>query len=166
MDELSNTQSKDTMNIVLYTATIGDDFVTSLVKEKEFPYNQTSFSTPRSIADMMNCLFDLSHCAEENLYLLAVTTQIRPRGVFHLSRGTIDAAFMNPREIFLKALLCGASRIFLVHNHPSKVPTPSNADISTTKQIKEAGQLLNIPLTDHIIIGGNDYYSFRDNGLL
>lgn len=158
--------NSDAMNITLYSAMIDDDYITSIVKEKEFPYHQSVIQTPQSVVDMMNCLFDLKHCAEENLYLLALTTKMRPIGVFHLSRGTIDCALINPREVFLKALFCGASHIILVHNHPSKWVEPSNADTSVTKQIKDAGTLLNIPLDDHIIIGGNDYFSFKENNLL
>jgi len=65
----------------------------------------------------------------------------------------------------MKLLLCGASKFFLVHNHPSQDPSPSQNDHAVTKRIKECGLLLGVNLVDHIIVG-NDYFSFFENGAL
>ena len=73
---------------------------------------------------------------------------------------------LNPREVFMRALLIGASSIVLCHNHPSGDPEPSRQDMEMTKRFKESGELLGLPVMDHIIIGGSDYYSFMENGLL
>ena len=73
----------------------------------------------------------------------------------------------GPREILVRALLCGASGIILVHNHPSGRLTPSRQDIKLTGQIEKAAQLLNIPLLDHVILGHRgEFFSFHANGLL
>ena len=76
--------------------------------------------------------------------------------------GTISNAIVHPREVFKSAIKNNASYIILLHNHPSGDSTPSNADINLTKIIKEAGNIIGIPLIDHIIIGYNNYYSFYD----
>ena len=76
--------------------------------------------------------------------------------------GTISSAIVHPREVFKSAMKHSASYIILIHNHPSGDSTPSNADIDLTKKIKESGDIIGIPLIDHIIIGHNNYYSFYD----
>ena len=71
---------------------------------------------------------------------------------------------VSPREIFKEALLVNASSIVLLHNHPSDDVMPSNNDLITTKNLIEAGILLNIKVIDHIIIGKTKYYSLCENG--
>lgn len=83
-----------------------------------------------------------------------------------LSRGTVNASLVSPREIFVEALKYGAVSIALVHNHPSGDPTPSKEDILITKRIKEVADLVGIPLIDHIIIGDNKYISMKVRGIL
>ena len=89
-------------------------------------------------------------------------TKGKPLGVFEISHGTINQSICNPRDIFIKALLCGAAGIILAHNHPSGDVAPSKNDMEIYKRVKEAGQLLGIGLLDNIIIG-NGYYSFTEN---
>lgn len=78
--------------------------------------------------------------------------------------GTIRSVLSSPREIFLSALQKQAVQIILLHNHPSGEPQPSTDDIRLTRRVKECGDLLEIQLIDHIIIGDNNYYSFAENG--
>ncbi len=80
--------------------------------------------------------------------------------------GTINQSLVHPREIFKEAYLVSASSIICVHNHPSGSIKPSKNDIEITKQLCEAAQLLGINFLDHIIIGGYDYYSFMENGIM
>jgi len=80
-----------------------------------------------------------------------------------VSMGTVEGAYMHPREIFKKAIVNGSSSIIIVHNHPSGDKTPSEADRDMSKRIKEAGELLAIPVNDFIIIGSRGgYTSFAD----
>ena len=72
----------------------------------------------------------------------------------------------SPREVFLEALKAQAVYIILAHNHPSGDPTPSRQDVLLTRRMKEAGDLIGIELSDHIIIGDQRYYSFREEGIL
>ena len=83
-----------------------------------------------------------------------------------LSIGTIDAALVSPREIFLQALRVGAVSFLLLHNHPSGDVTPSPEDKELTKRLAMLGGMMQLCLTDHIIVGDSDFFSFRQAGLI
>jgi DNA repair protein RadC len=83
-----------------------------------------------------------------------------------ISEGTLDASIVHPRDVFREALLEPASGVILLHNHPSGNSNPSEEDLRITKQLAEAGRLLGIKVYDHIILAGNSYVSFADQGLL
>ncbi|MFA6916963.1 MAG: DNA repair protein RadC [Parachlamydiales bacterium] len=79
-----------------------------------------------------------------------------------VSDGGISGTTCDPKRIFKMALDCNGSSVFLMHNHPSQSIVPSDADIQLTKKMVNAGKLLDLPITDHLIFGGNSYYSFAD----
>ncbi len=81
-----------------------------------------------------------------------------------ISIGTGNKTFAEPKEVFKKALQVSAYSICVCHNHPSSHLEPSKADLELTKRLVESGNILGIPLVDHLIIGENDYYSFKANG--
>ncbi|MCK5177802.1 MAG: DNA repair protein RadC [Candidatus Aenigmarchaeota archaeon] len=81
-----------------------------------------------------------------------------------VSVGILNASIIHPREIFKSAIKESSNSIILVHNHPSGDPTPSKEDEDVTKQLHKAGELLNIPILDHVIVGNNSYYSFKEEG--
>lgn len=81
-----------------------------------------------------------------------------------ISTGGLSACIVDPKIVFSKALLSGCSGIILSHNHPSGQTRPSQADEAITKKLKDAGELLDITILDHIIVTDKDYYSFADNG--
>lgn len=83
-----------------------------------------------------------------------------------LTVGTMNASLVSPREIFRTALECDALSLILVHNHPSGDPSPSQADTEVSRVVGEAGEMLEIPLLDHIIIGDNTYISMKECELL
>jgi DNA repair protein RadC len=85
-------------------------------------------------------------------------------GWFKASQGGITGTVVDIRLIFGKAFECYATGMILAHNHPSGGLTPSNADLNFTKKIKQAGDLLEIAVLDHIILTANSFYSMRDNG--
>ena len=80
--------------------------------------------------------------------------------------GTLTSANVHPREIFKEAMRIGCAKIICAHNHPSGNPQVSDADITITQQIMECGQLVSIPLLDHIVVGGNRYVSLREEGYM
>mgnify|MGYP005750445937 FL=1 len=80
--------------------------------------------------------------------------------------GSLNAAVMEPREIFKSSILSNAASIILLHNHPSDDLQPSKEDINLTRRIELAGELLGIPLLDHIILGRGRYMSLREKGYM
>ncbi|MDQ1278073.1 MAG: repair protein RadC [Thermodesulfobacteriota bacterium] len=83
-----------------------------------------------------------------------------------IQEGVVNQAVVYPRKVLEKALQCKASAIILVHNHPSGHVRPSDADIHLTRTIQETARTLDILVHDHIIIGENRFFSFREEGLM
>ena len=81
-----------------------------------------------------------------------------------VTKGLADKTIVHPREVFKNVIRNSGLSIVLVHNHPSGNISPSDADISMTEKINEAGKLLGIRVLDHLIISTDGYYSFRENG--
>lgn len=104
----------------------------------------------------------------EAIYMINMNTRAKPINVHMVSLGTINQSLCSPREIFKVALLSNASMMILMHNHPSGNIRPSDDDVLLTKHLIQAGELLEIPVADHIIVGrenGNmNYYSMRESG--
>lgn len=80
--------------------------------------------------------------------------------------GTLNENIIHPREIFKIALEEGAAAIILLHNHPSGDTTPSESDTAITKEILQAGKIVGIDVLDHIIVGENNYFSFKESGYI
>lgn len=108
----------------------------------------------------------LRHKNRECILLLMLDAKGHLLKETELSRGTVTASLLSPREVFVEALKTEAVNIILLHNHPSGDPTPSKEDLSSTANIAKMGMMLNIPLIDHIIIGDNKYISFKEKGYL
>jgi DNA repair protein RadC len=83
-----------------------------------------------------------------------------------LSRGTLNASLVHPREVFKFAIDRRGAAVIVGHNHPSGNPDPSREDVEITRQLVEAGKVIGIPVHDHLIIAGNRYTSFAERGLL
>jgi DNA repair protein RadC len=104
--------------------------------------------------------------------LLLNTKNALIRPPCEVSRGSLNASIVEPREVFKDAIAASAASMVLVHNHPSGDPTPSSEDISITKRLVKAGELLNIAVLDHIILGqrmkgrDQDYVSLKELGLM
>lgn len=81
-----------------------------------------------------------------------------------ISIGDLSSTIVNPREVFKPAIKKSAKSIILVHNHPSGNPTPSMEDLQITKRLVDAGEILDISVLDHIIIGKDKFYSFKKEG--
>jgi DNA repair protein RadC len=83
-----------------------------------------------------------------------------------ISRGTLNASLVHPREVFKCAIDHSAAAIIVAHNHPSGNCEPSREDIEITRQLAEAGKIVGIPLHDHVILAGNGYASMAERGIL
>lgn len=104
----------------------------------------------------------LRHRERECVFLLCLDAKCRLLREKKLSEGSVRNSLISPREIFLEALDAKAVNILLIHNHPSGDPTPSVMDKEVTAQIREMGAKMDIPLLDHVIIGDNQYSSFKE----
>ncbi len=80
--------------------------------------------------------------------------------------GTLNESVVHAREIFKRAIEIKAAAIIIAHNHPSGDPTPSDADITVTKELIESGRIIGIEILDHIIIGDNCYWSLKENNVI
>jgi len=83
-----------------------------------------------------------------------------------ISEGSLNASIVHPREVMIPAIRESAASFALIHNHPSGDPAPSQADFEITHRLNKTGKIVGIHMVDHIIIGGNDFFSFADEGLL
>ena len=124
---------------------------------------ELSFHHPVTIAKYY--MERLRHEEQELLYCMMLDGHNHLSGEQLLSRGTVNATLITPREIFVEAAKYRAVNLILVHNHPGGDPSPSQADLDVTERIYHCGELLGIHLLDHIIIGDHRYVSFREKGI-
>lgn len=108
----------------------------------------------------------LRHKRKECVLVLCVDAKGQILKEVFLSSGSVNMSLISPREVFLEALKGEAVSIILLHNHPSGDPTPSQCDLEITRHVKEMGDKLDIPMLDHIIIGDNCYFSFKEKGYI
>ena len=120
--------------------------------------------SPRDVYDL--CAPALRDARQEEFHVLLLNTQHAVVRELVVTRGTLDASVVHPREVFRAAIIESAAAVILVHNHPSGDPTPSREDREVTDQMAEAGRLIGISVLDHIVIGDGRYVSFVELGLL
>ena len=124
-----------------------------------FPYQQY-----RSSADIYQAWKDhFSEQYREEFYVLLLNAKNYLIGYSLISIGSATSTLVHPREVFTAVVHVGACAIILLHNHPTGDPHPSQEDLHITKQIREIGEAMGIPVLDHIIIGDNKYVSFMDD---
>jgi DNA repair protein RadC len=108
----------------------------------------------------------LRDLAVEEFHVLALGSQSQILTDLLITRGILNGSLVHPREVFRAAIAEAAAGIIVVHNHPSGDPTPSADDRAVTRQLVDAGRLLDLPVYDHVIVGGERYVSFAEAGLL
>lgn len=123
-----------------------------------------SISTSRLAFDYMHSrLYNLGH---EEFWVLLLKNNLKPIRDFRVGQGGLTATAVDIKIIMREALMCHSSAMMIFHNHPSGTLRPSAQDENLTRRIADASRLLDIRLLDHIIIGRDTYFSFRDEGLL
>jgi DNA repair protein RadC len=123
-----------------------------------------AMNSPRdSAAALMAVLQDQP---TEVFAILCLTTKHRLIAYHEVSRGTLDSTLVHPREVFKAALLANAAAIIVSHNHPSGDPSPTLDDLEVTRRLAATGEVLGIPVLDHIVIGEGRYFSFKESGRL
>ncbi len=118
-------------------------------------------NNPEKISEFMREAYETDTLPNEHVWMICTNVRRVPIGVFELTKGTPNASIVTPDHVYRLALMSGATNIILVHNHPSGDESPSPTDYKTTERLIQAGNLLNIEMTDHIILG-NGYYSMRE----
>ena len=114
--------------------------------------------------DVFNYFYEkLKDEKQENFYVLILNSQNNIIKEQLISKGVLDAAILHPREVFKPAIKNSASKIILVHNHPSGNPEPSSEDLDVTKQLIDAGKLIDIKILDHVIIGEGKWWSWVED---
>ncbi len=121
-------------------------------------------NNPERVADFLinkYCIKD-----REIFGIVALDTKNRFLRTKEISMGSLNASLVHPREVFRYALKESAASVLLFHNHPSGDPTPSNEDISLTKRLAEAGNIMGVTVLDHLVLGDGRFVSFKQEGLL
>ena len=122
------------------------------------------FERPQLVAEYY--MEQMRHLEYEKIICIMLDNKVRMISEQTISTGTVNKSILSARDIFMKALEQHAVYIMLLHNHPSGDPTPSGEDVTATKQIRAAGNMLQIPLLDHIVIGDGRYISMAEQGML
>lgn len=123
-----------------------------------------AFSSPQDIA--VYYMESMRHLPTERLLAVFFDGGGRYISESVISEGIVNKTLISPREIFIKALEYKAVYFMLIHNHPSGNASPSSDDITITGEIETAGNIMNIPLLDHLIIGDREYVSFLEAGII
>ena len=140
------------------------DLALKVLEEKPI---YTDMANSTKVVEFINAAIQPQTFAEERMYIIALSTKGDVIGYIEHSKGTLNSSLVDVAGIFKFALLCNASSIILTHNHPSGSTTPSQEDIQVTRRVKDAGDLLNVPLLDHIITTpSGDYNSIRSNSTI
>lgn len=127
--------------------------------------------TPEEAATLLR--HEVQGCEVECFWVLLLDRKYRlRRPPIRISRGILDASLVHPREVFKEAIRTNSAALVLAHNHPSGDPTPSAEDIRITRQLVEAGKVVDIEILDHVVLGrrhgtdGRDFLSLRESGLI
>ncbi len=135
-----------------------------MVKERSVLYSARRIQSTSDADELVRKFLD--ELDREAMIVIALNAKSEPTCLQVISIGSLSASIVHPREVFKVAILSNAYSILLAHNHPSGDTTPSQEDIKITKRIKNASDIMGVSLLDHLIIGSDGYYSFKENGEL
>lgn len=131
---------------------------------KQVEIDKVSLNSPNQIANYL--MHKIGHKKQEHFVVLYLDTKNQLLYEETLFIGSLNTSVVHAREIFRLAIQKASARIVIVHNHPSGECIPSQQDILVTNSIYETGKLIGIPLLDHLIIGNNSYFSFKEKHML
>lgn len=134
-----------------------------MVKESRHLYGMGAVSEPGEAARMVRPLFEGAD--RELLVVLSMDQSNKPVAAEVVAVGGLNQCVVDIRNLFKHAILANAAGIFLFHSHPSGEAVPSREDRAVTERASQAGEILGIPLVDHIILGDGQYFSFREERL-
>lgn len=139
-----------------------------LIRESCHRYNIESryIHIPSDAVKLFNEVFALEYNAQEVVAAIYLDVKHKVIGVSEISRGSLTASILSPRQIYIAALLQNADSIIIAHNHPSGDAEPSAEDIKVSCQMVEAGRILAVDFLDHIIIGHKCFTSLKESGYI
>jgi DNA repair protein RadC len=123
------------------------------------PEERPTIASPEDAADRVQ--YAMMALEQEELWVLLLDSRNRLITTEHLYRGSLNASTVRPAEVFKTGIRHNAGGLIVVHNHPSGDPAPSPEDINLTRRLIEAGEMLELPILDHIVIGLNRYESIK-----
>jgi len=121
----------------------------------------TALSNSHQVYEFIKSSF---HPRQEELWLIALSPSLEVLASEMIFRGTVNSCLTHPREIFRFLVLQSATSFLMAHNHPTGLALPSRADLIVTRKIWKLGQIMEIPLNDHLILGEGGYASLADRG--
>ena len=165
LDKLFECSLKELQDIKGIGPTKAMQILTIAEIQKRINQSKKPVKKIRCAEDVFNLMHErLKDKKEEHFYILMLDTKNNLIGEpVLITKGILDASIIHPREVFKPAIKNSASKIILVHNHPSGDPIPSFEDISLTKIILKAGEISDIHLLDHIVVGNENFISFKEN---
>jgi len=116
--------------------------------------------SPRAVFELLQ--FEARGLEQETFWSLLLDGKQRLRRLVPVSAGTLTASLVHPREVFRCAVREAAAALIVAHNHPSGDPEPSTEDLQVTERLRAAGEVLGIPLQDHVILGDRSFVSLRE----
>lgn len=122
------------------------------------------FNSPQDVMEMFRPI--LCNKTQEEFIVASLNSNNRLISFRTITTGLLNSSLTHPREVFREAILEHAASVILIHNHPSGNPEPSEEDVRVTRQIVEAGQIVGIPVHDHVIVTAERCTSFAERGLI
>lgn len=153
------------MKVTKYNTRLTEDRLPVLIKDATVTFNshRDNFANVEDVVRFLQSV-GLPDEAEEHLLLLCFTGNMRLIGYFTVSIGSVSYTIMPIREIIMKSLALGASELIIAHNHPSGDCEPSSYDYDSTRDLNKVLKLMGMELADHIVVSGDEYFSFREEG--
>ena len=138
-------------------------FHIKLVREGRAAYSETVTAPAEAAAFFQK---HISKSVQEQFVALFLNARNAPIGWREISRGSVSASIVHPRELFLPAIQLAASSLIVAHNHPSGDPSPSKDDLELTRRLVKAGEILGIEVLDHLVIVEGNFLSLKERGLM
>ena len=123
-----------------------------------------AIGSPRDIANLL--MPELRYLKKETLKSVLLDTKNRVQAIKSVSVGDLSSSIVHPREVFKDAIIASAASMIVAHNHPSGDPTPSKEDVTVTRRLMEAGEIIGIDVLDHVVIGDGQFVSLKERGLI
>ncbi len=153
----------DTTNMKTFRKRV-DIVSIKLVRHSSVLYSPRKISSPRDAVSLIKEFLD--ELDREEFLVITLDSKHQPTSINICAIGTINNCLVHPREVFKTAILSNSSSIMVAHNHPSGFSEPSHEDRQITKRLEDAGDILGIKLLDHIVVAGDEYFSFQEQGFI